>query len=94
MSSCKQEGDGGKKIKEKRIAERINEIIKGEYLYDYEVKSLDEAKKTLNSVVKLYNNERSHSSLNYMKSRDVHLGKLDREIKKMWKTYYKKQDVY
>ncbi len=76
------------------IAERINGIIKGEYLYDYEVKSLDEARKILNSVVKLYNNERPHSSLNYMKPRDVHFGKLDREIKKMWKTYYKKQDVF
>jgi len=31
---------------ENAIAERVNGIIKGEYLFDYEIKSLSKAKKS------------------------------------------------
>lgn len=77
---------------ENSVAERVNGIIKGEYLFDYEIRSLSEAKKILNSVVKLYNEERPHMSLNNMKPEDVHKGNLDREIKRLWKNYYKKNE--
>lgn len=74
---------------ENAIAERINGIIKGEYLFDYEINTLSRAKKVLNSVVKLYNEERPHLSLNNMKPRDVYNNETDREIKRLWKNYYK-----
>lgn len=73
------------------IAERINGIIKGEYLFDYDIDSLAEAKRVLSSVVKLYNEERPHLSLNNMHPMQVHMGELDREIKRLWKNYYRKE---
>src|SRR5690606_20261245 len=40
---------------ENAIAERLNGIIKGEYLIDYQVNGLNEAKKVLKAVINLYN---------------------------------------
>lgn len=76
---------------ENAIAERVNGIIKGEYLFDYEINSLAEAKNVLESVVRLYNEERPHLSLNNMKPAAVYHNKADREIKRLWKNYYKNQ---
>ena len=76
---------------ENAIAERVNGIIKGEYLFDYEINSLAEAKKVLESVVRLYNEERPHLSLNNMKPLAVYHNKIDREMKRLWKNYYKNQ---
>lgn len=42
---------------ENAIAERLNGIIKGEYLFDYEINSLSKAKEVLTFVVKLYNED-------------------------------------
>ncbi|WP_299314622.1 IS3 family transposase [uncultured Aquimarina sp.] len=42
---------------ENAIAERVNGIIKEEYLNDYQPKNLKEAKELLDAVVKLYNNK-------------------------------------
>jgi putative transposase len=78
---------------ENAIAERLNGIIKGEYLYDYQINSLDEAKKILESVVKLYNEERPHSSINNMVPSQVHNGSLSKEVRRLWKNYYKKQEL-
>lgn len=75
---------------ENAIAERLNGIIKGEYLVDYQVNSLAEAKRILEAVVHLYNEERPHSSINNMNPSAVHKGDMDREIKRLWKNYYKK----
>lgn len=74
---------------ENAVAERVNGIIKGEYLFDYEIKNLAEAKNVLRSVVQLYNEERPHLSLNNMKPKNVHNEELNIEIKRLWKNYYK-----
>ena len=76
---------------ENAIAERINGIIKGEYLFDYEIKSLSKAKKVLKSVVKLYNEDRPHSSISNAVPSQVHNNDTDIEIKRLWKNYYKTQ---
>jgi len=76
---------------ENAIAERINGIIKGEYLFDYEIKSLSRAKEILRSVVKLYNEDRPHSSLSHQTPSTVHSSNTDIEVKRLWKNYYKKQ---
>ena len=57
---------------ENAIAERVNGIIKGEYLFDYEIKSLSKAKEVLKSVVRLYNEERPHLSLGNAVPSQVH----------------------
>lgn len=78
---------------ENAIAERLNGIIKGEYLFDYQINSLKEAKSVLKSVVKLYNEERPHSSVGNMVPSQVHEGSLDKEVRRLWKNYYKKQEL-
>jgi transposase InsO family protein len=76
---------------ENAIAERVNGIIKEEYLQDYKVKNLKEAKSVLSFVVKLYNEERPHNSISNNVPNLVHENK-DIETKRLWKNYYKKQN--
>jgi len=78
---------------ENAIAERVNGIIKGEYLFDYEIKSLSKAKEVLKSVVKLYNEERPHLSLGNAVPSQVHDNNTDMEIKRLWKNYYQTEQV-
>lgn len=73
---------------ENAIAERINGIIKGEYLFDYLIKTLLNAKEVLKSVVKLYNEDRPHSSIGNAMPSQVHNNDTDLEIKRLWKNYY------
>ncbi len=73
---------------ENTIAERINGIIKEEYLQYYVVKNIKEVKKILKNVVELYNKERPHNSINILCPSDVHENNL--KTKKIWKNYYKK----
>ncbi|MEX2396858.1 MAG: IS3 family transposase, partial [Balneolales bacterium] len=49
--------------RENAIAERINGILKHEYLESYTVMDLTEAKELLEEVVQLYNEERPHMSI-------------------------------
>ena len=68
---------------ENAIAERINGIIKGEYLFDYEIKSLPQAEKVLKSVVKLYNEDRPHSSIGNASPSQIPSETTDVEIKRL-----------
>jgi transposase InsO family protein len=77
---------------ENALAERINGIIKGEYLFDYQVKNLKEAKETVKSVVKLYNEDRPHSSISYLTPEELHVNPRDKEIRRLWKNYYKRKE--
>jgi len=78
---------------ENAIAERINGIIKGEYLFDYLIKTLLNAKEVLKSVVKLYNEDRPHSSIGNAVPSKVHNNDTDIEIKRLWKNYYQSYQV-
>lgn len=78
---------------ENAIAERINGIIKGEYLFDYLIKTLLNAKEVLKSVVKLYNEDRPHSSIGNAVPSKVHSNDTDIEIKRLWKNYYQSYKV-
>ena len=77
---------------ENAIAERINGIIKGEYLFDYQVKNLKEAKETVKSVVKLYNEDRPHSSIDYLTPEELYTNPRDKEIRRLWKNYYRREE--
>jgi transposase InsO family protein len=61
---------------ENAIAERVNGILKEEYLYDYSVQNLSQAKLVLDFVVQLYNVERPHMSCNYKTPVEIHLTKM------------------
>lgn len=74
---------------ENSIAERINGIIKEEYLKHYSVTSIEEAKKVLEFNIKLYNKDRPHNSIGNLYPDQVH--ELNLKTNKLWKTYYKKK---
>jgi len=57
---------------ENALAERVNGILKEEYLYDYSVSSLNQARKVLDLVIKLYNEDRPHMSCDYQTPQFVH----------------------
>lgn len=57
---------------ENALAERVNGILKEEYLCDYAVQSLHQAQLTLAFVVELYNLERPHMSCELRTPEQVH----------------------
>jgi len=73
---------------ENAIAERINGIIKDEYLECYQVKNIMEAKELLKQVVELYNDERPHMSIGNMKPSQIH--QTNQKTVKLWENYYQK----
>lgn len=73
---------------ENAIAERINGILKGEYLNYYEISSLGQAKAQLQHAVNLYNEQRPHFSIGLLTPQLVHSKNLITE--KLWKNYYDK----
>jgi transposase InsO family protein len=77
---------------ENAVAERVNGILKEEYLDCYGVENMLEAKVLLEQVVKLYNQERPHMSIGNLAPQKVHDGSLGKgEIK--WKNYYRKKEL-
>lgn len=75
---------------ENAIAERINGILKGEYLECYDVDTFEEAEILLKKVINLYNEERPHMSIGNLIPKNVH----DNELKtnRLWKNYYSKKE--
>ena len=69
------------------IAERINGIIKNEYLCDYEVNNVQEAKEVLDFVIELYNDQRPHMSIGNLTPNNIHQNNFKTE--KLWKNYFK-----
>ena len=78
---------------ENAIAERVNGIIKGEYLENYEVENINRAKKLLKAVVDLYNNERPHMSIGNLTPNKIHQSTNQIKIEKLWKNYYQKKPI-
>jgi len=78
---------------ENAIAERINGIIKDEYLHNYQVNSINEAKELLKAVVDLYNNERPHMSISNLTPNQVHESTEKLKLNKLWKNYYMKNSI-
>lgn len=74
---------------ENAIAERVNGIIKEEYLQDYTARNMAEAREILDYAIDLYNNDRPHNSLGNLVPSFVHSTKIKTE--RLWKNYYKKR---
>lgn len=74
---------------ENPIAERINGIIKEEYLKHNDVLNKSMAYEVLSKSIQLYNNERPHLSTNLMTPRQAH--QLTGKLNKQWKNYYHKK---
>ncbi len=73
---------------ENAIAERINGIIKEEYLNHYQIKNKKEIEQKLQQAVTQYNQYRPHLSCNMLTPEDVHQNNLPTH--RLWKNYYKK----
>lgn len=74
---------------ENPIAERINGIIKEEYLKHNIVLNKSMAYEVLSKSIQLYNNERPHLSTNLMTPKQAH--QLNGKLNKQWKNYYHKK---
>jgi transposase InsO family protein len=73
---------------ENAVAERINGILKGEYLKHYQISTINQAKEQLQLAVKLYNEDRPHFSIGLLTPELVHSKNLITE--KLWKNYYQR----
>jgi len=74
---------------ENAVAERVNGILKTEWLYDMELKGYNDAYNAIEQIIKIYNSERPHSSIEMLTPDQAHMqtGKL----KRLWKSYRKEK---
>lgn len=75
---------------ENALAERVNGIIKEEYLETYAIDNIKDAKELLKAVVDLYNSERPHMSISNFTPNHIHHSKTKIKTERLWKNYYKK----
>lgn len=78
---------------ENAVAERVNGIMKEEYLETYTIDNLKDAKSLLKTVVELYNSERPHMSIGNFTPNTIHYSKNKIKSQKLWKNYYRKNPI-
>lgn len=74
---------------ENAVAERINGIIKQEYLEQWSLRTVAEAAVGLDRAVLLYNSDRPHNSVQNHTPDEAHDGLGD--LQRLWKNYYPKR---
>ena len=74
---------------ENALAERVNGILKTEWLYDMTLKNYAEANKAVRSIINIYNTERPHSSIEMLTPDQAH--QMTGVLKRLWKTYKRKR---
>ncbi|HAD14969.1 MAG TPA: IS3 family transposase, partial [Saprospirales bacterium] len=72
---------------ENAIAERVNGILKDEWLYEMGKMSKAAMQKVVPQIIQIYNNERPHLSLNMLTPSVAH--QLEDRMRRLWKNYYK-----
>jgi len=72
---------------ENAIAERVNGILKTEWLYDMNLHNYSEAKAAVVEVIRIYNSERPHSSIEMLTPDQAH--ELTGKLNRLWKSYKK-----
>lgn len=82
QTSMTQTGDP----KENALAERVNGILKDEFLNEVFL-TFDIAKKEIDIAISIYNHHRPHNSIGNLTPNQAHL--LEGELEKKWKNYYK-----
>ena len=75
--------------RENAIAERVNGILKTEWLNDEHFVGLFDARNRIAQVIDIYNNKRPHLSLDYATPNQAY--SMKGEQKRNWKNYYKSQ---
>ena len=77
--------------RENAIAERVNGILKTEWMNDKKPGSWKETVDFVGKIIDLYNNQRLHQSISYMTPVEVHQTGVKTE--RQWKNYYRKKEV-
>ena len=72
--------------RENAIAERVNGILKDEWLNQMKLQSKEHAITELKRIIRIYNNHRPHASIGMMTPDKAH--KCSGTLKKHWKIYY------
>lgn len=77
--------------RENAVAERVNGILKKEWLNDKNFASITDAQEQIEKAIWTYNNIRPHYSIDFMTPKEAqeHKGK----IRRRWKNYYKKENL-
>jgi transposase InsO family protein len=75
---------------ENAIAERVNGILKTEWLYDMTLKNCADANNAVSEVINIYNTERPHSSIEMLTPDQAH--QMTGVLKRLWKTYKRKKE--
>jgi putative transposase len=79
---------------ENAIAERINGIIKEEYLEMQKVNTIKEARAVLKKAVELYNTQRPHMSIGNLAPDQIHHSLHTIKPGKLWKNYYQRKATF
>ena len=70
---------------ENAIAERVNGILKTEWLYDMDLHDYTDAMVAVKQIIKIYNTERLHSSIEMLTPNQAH--SQSGKLKRLWKSY-------
>ena len=73
--------------RENAVAERVNGILKTEWLNAIKLRTRKEAEEELNRIIRIYNNMRPHSSIGMKTPEVAHTS--DGSFSRCWKNYYK-----
>jgi len=76
--------------RENAIAERINGILKQEWLNEMKFKTKQEVSKQVGLIINIYNTERPHSSIEMLTPVQAH--SMQGELQRLWKNYYKSKE--
>ncbi len=72
---------------ENAIAERVNGILKTEWLYDMDLHDYKESREAIAEIIRIYNTERLHSSIEMLTPDQAH--SCTGVLKRLWKSYKK-----
>jgi len=71
---------------ENAIAERVNGILKDEWLYNIETMKTKLLKSFIGRIIEIYNSDRPHLSIDMLTPNEAH--KVQGKLKRKWKNYY------
>jgi transposase InsO family protein len=75
---------------ENAIAERVNGILKTEWLYDMHLHNYTEAIAAVKEIIRIYNTERLHSSIEMLTPDQAH--RLNGKLNRLWRSYKKSKN--
>lgn len=87
MPSMTENGDP----KENGVAERVNGILKNEFIEHLEDFTLENAEKKIAKVIEIYNNSRPHLSLGMLTPNQAHT--LSGQLNRLWRVRYSHNDT-